>query len=296
MIRQAAAVVIVLLLSPSWVTAQRHRTDDQCLHRRTCTRRQPMPAPCWVVVGRGAQLQVTREVGDWVKIAFPPAPDGVGYVRVSLGSVSNGAASKRSARRTPRHAARASVQPTPRVRPLPRRSSRHRPATDCRFGTRHLPRDRATCSGSAHRLGGPSFGLGASARGWTRGRLGAQIRGLALRNLQPDRPRDSMSSTEFGPSVLFSFNDHVADYTWLRPYLGAGMNFYRSTINSPVLGAEMSDSRYGSQLFGGGELSFASVPQFAISTELSYRWFDAPAAGFELGGVGLSVAGHWYMK
>ncbi len=105
-----------------------------------------------------------------------------------------------------------------------------------------------------------------------------------------------MTSTEFGPSVLFSFNDHVADYTWLRPYLGAGMNFYRSTINSPFLGADVSDSRYGSQLFGGGELSFASVPQFAVSTELSYRWFNAPLTGYDLGGVGLSVAGHWYVK
>ena len=100
-----------------------------------------------------------------------------------------------------------------------------------------------------------------------------------------------MSSTEFGPSVLFSFNDHIADYTWLRPYIGAGLNFYRSSIASPVLG-DMSDSRYGSQLFGGGELSFASVPQFAISTQVSYRWLSEPAIGYDLGGVGVSLAGH----
>ena len=48
-----------------------------------------------------------------------------------------------------------------------------------------------------------------------------------------------MSSTEFGPSVLYAFNDHVADYTWLRPYLGAGVNFYRSTITqSSIVGIE----------------------------------------------------------
>jgi hypothetical protein len=106
----------------------------------------------------------------------------------------------------------------------------------------------------------------------------------------------TVSSTDFGPSVLYAFNDHVADYTWLRPYLGAGVNFYRSTATAPTVGIETSDSQFGSQVFGGGKLSFASVPQFAISTELSYRWFDAPTDGFDLGGVGLSVAGHWYVK
>ena len=106
----------------------------------------------------------------------------------------------------------------------------------------------------------------------------------------------TVSSTEFGPSVLYAFNDHVADYTWLRPYLGAGLNFYRSSTTTSLVGVDTSDSGFGAQMFGGGELSFASVPQFAISTEFSYRWFDAPFEGLDLGGVGFSVAAHWYLK
>ena len=78
-------------------------------------------------------------------------------------------------------------------------------------------------------MGGPAFGLGVTARGWSHKRLGVQF---DLSRYKVSNPIDlgTMSSTEFGPSVLFSFNDHIADYTWLRPYVGAGLNFYRSSI------------------------------------------------------------------
>lgn len=291
MIRQAAAVVVVLLLSPSWVTAQ----SPELTINVTSANVHKAPtnsSPVLGVVGRGAKLQVTREVGDWVKIAFPPAPDGVGYVRVSLGSVSNGVASKAPLQNaaTP---ARASVQPTPRVATAA--------AVEPTQTGNQLPVRNTAPSGPSHvfglgaRLGGPSFGVGASARGWTRGRLGAQFE---VSRYEVSNPIDlgTMSSTEFGPSVLYAFNDHVADYTWLRPYVGAGLNFYRSSLTTPGLGIETSNTGYGSQIFGGGELSFASLPQFAVSTELSYRWFDAPSEAFDLGGMGISIAGHWYMK
>jgi len=44
------------------------------------------PSVASPVVGnapRGTELVVTREVGDWVKVAWPSAADGVGYVRVN---------------------------------------------------------------------------------------------------------------------------------------------------------------------------------------------------------------------
>ena len=58
------------------------------------------PSTASPVIGqaaRGAKLAVTRNVGDWVKVAWPSAADGVGYVRVSVGSVSNGAVSNGTA-------------------------------------------------------------------------------------------------------------------------------------------------------------------------------------------------------
>jgi hypothetical protein len=292
MIRHVAAVIVVLLLSPSWVTAQ---STELTINVSSATVHKS-PSTASPVIGhaaRGARLQVTREVGDWVKVAWPAAPDGIGYVRVSVGSVANGAAAatpiqntatatKADVQTSPRLATAAQVEPTQTGNRLPIRNAAPTPGTSHVFGL-------------GARLGGPSLGVGVSARAWSHGRFGVQFE---LSRYEISNPIDlgTMSSTDFGPGVLYAFNDHVADYTWLRPYVGAGLNFYRSSINSPMLGADVSDSRYGSQLFGGGELSFASLPQVAISTELSYRWFNAPADGYELGGIGLSVAGHWYMK
>ena len=92
MIRHAAAVVIVLLLSPSWVTAQGTEltvnTSSASVHKAPST-----ASPVIGQAARGTRLAVTRNVGDWVKVAWPSAADGVGYVRVSVGSVSNGTVS-----------------------------------------------------------------------------------------------------------------------------------------------------------------------------------------------------------
>src|SRR4029079_4141136 len=43
------------------------------------------------VVGQapqGSVLEVTREVGDWVKVSWPDGPDGIGYVRLAGGGLS----------------------------------------------------------------------------------------------------------------------------------------------------------------------------------------------------------------
>jgi hypothetical protein len=240
---------------------------------------------------------VTRNVGDWVKVVWPTAPDGVGYVRVSVGSVSNGTVAPLTNSAT---AKSAGVPPSQRVVTTPVIVPGDQTA-QTQTGNRLPVRTTSpSSSGTTHRfgvgvlMGGPSFGLGVGARAWAHKRLGVQF---DLAHYEVSSPIDlgSMSTTDFGPSVLFSFNDHVADYTWLRPFVGAGMNFYKSSLTSPLLG-DMSDSRYGSQMFGGAELSFASAPQFAVSTQLSYRWFNEPRQGYDLGGVGVSLAGHWYLK
>jgi uncharacterized protein YraI len=296
MIRHAAAVAIVLLLSQSWVTAQSPEltvnVSSASVHKGPST-----ASPVIGQAARGARLEVTRNVGDWVKVVWPTAPDGVGYVRVSVGSVSNGTVAPLTNTAT---AKSAGVPPSQRVVTTPVIVPGDQTA-QTQTGNRLPVRTTSpSSSGTTHRfgvgvlMGGPSFGLGVGARAWAHKRLGVQF---DLAHYEVSSPIDlgSMSTTDFGPSVLFSFNDHVADYTWLRPFVGAGMNFYKSSLTSPLLG-DMSDSRYGSQMFGGAELSFASVPQFAVSTQLSYRWFNEPRQGYDLGGVGVSLAGHWYVK
>jgi len=301
MIRHAAAIAIVLLLSPSWVTAQSTQltvnVSSASVHKAPST-----SSPVIGQAARGARLEVTRNIGDWVKVAWPAAADGVGYVRVSVGSVSNGTVSSGAVASTApvpntATAKSAPIPPTQRVVTTPVIAVE---PTQAQTANRLPVRTTTSSSGTTHRfgvgalMGGPSLGLGVTARGWSHKRLGVQF-DLAHYNVSSPIDLGSMSSTEFGPSVLFSFNDRVADYTWLRPYIGAGMNFYKSSLTSPLLG-DMSDSRFGSQMFGGGELSFASVPQFAVSTQVSYRWFNEPRVGYDLGGVGVSLAGHWYLK
>jgi hypothetical protein len=298
MIRQAAAVVIVLLLSPSWLTAQGNEltvnVSSASVHKSPST-----ASPVIGHAARGAKLQVTRNVGDWVKVAWPAAVDGVGYVRVSALATPKDAAASAAPLPNNATAKSAPVQPTQRVVTTPVVVPVE--PTQTQTGNRLPVRTTSPSStGTTHKfgvgvlMGGPAFGLGVGVRGWSHKRLGIQF---DLAHYEVSSPIDlgSMSTTDLGPSVLFSFNDRVADYTWLRPYIGAGMNFYKSSLTSPLLG-DMSDSRYGSQLFGGAELSFASLPQFAVSTQLSYRWFNEPRQGYDLGGVGVSLAGHWYVK
>jgi len=309
MIRHAAAVAIVLLLSPTWVTAQSTQltvsVSSASVHKGPTT-----ASPVIGHAARGAKLEVTRNVGDWVKVQWPAAADGVGYVRVSVGAVSNGTLSNGTASTsTATSVASTANNPTSKTAPVPPSQrvvttpvllpdpAEAQPQTGNRLPVRTTS---PSSSGTTHNfgvgalIGGPAFGLGVSARGWSHKRLGVQF---DVAHYEVSSPIDlgSMSTFDFGPSVLFSFNDHVADYTWLRPYIGGGMNFYHSSLTSPLLG-DMSDSRYGSQLFGGGELSFASMPQFAVSTQVSYRWFNEARQGYDLGGVGVSLAGHWYMK
>jgi hypothetical protein len=293
MLRHAAAVIVVLVLSPSWVQAQ--NTELTIAVASANVHKAPSTAsPVIGHAARGAHLPITRDVGDWVKVAWPPAPDGVGYVRVSVGNVANGTAARAAATAPVKATASAAAEPAPRLS-----TAAPSEPTDT---THRLPvRQAAPSPGTSHmfglgaRLGGPSMGLGVSGRAWALGRLGLQFE-LSRYHVSSPVDLGTMASTEFGPSVMYAFNDRVADYTWLRPYAGAGINFYHSSITSAVVGTDVSDSRVGSQVFGGGELSFASAPQFAISTELSYRWFNAPYAGYDLGGMGLSVAGHWYVK
>jgi opacity protein-like surface antigen len=98
--------------------------------------------------------------------------------------------------------------------------------------------------------------------------------------------------------VLYALPDGVTDYVWVRPYAGAGPRFVRQSLRAAAQpeGASVSETRLGFQLFGGAEVTFASLPGLAVSAGLHYGWLSNPSAGFELGGLGASVSGHWYVK
>ena len=57
-----------------------------------------------------------------------------------------------------------------------------------------------------------------------------------------------------------------------------------------------SDNGVGVRVFGGSELTFASVTRFGLSVELGYRRLPIAFPGFEADRLGVSIAGHWYFK
>jgi len=106
-----------------------------------------------------------------------------------------------------------------------------------------------------------------------------------------------LSSVQFAPSLMYSLPDKLTDYVWIRPYLGAGVNWYRSTVGSTTPGADSTtEDGLGRQVFGGTALAFASAPQFTLSVDYGYRWKMAPLSSVDMNGPGFSVSGHWYVK
>ena len=93
--RLAAVVAVALCLSPSWLRAQSMQLTvgiaSASVHKAPST-----GSPVIGQAPRGAVLEVTRELGDWVKVAWPDAEDGAAYVRANTGSLVRGATSSAS--------------------------------------------------------------------------------------------------------------------------------------------------------------------------------------------------------
>jgi len=242
---------------------------------------------------RGTTLPVTRELGSWVKVSWPRADDGVGYVHVSMGSLGRNLTSD-----TSRPAAALSLQSVnepPSATPGAIRGPVVAPqGVPTRVVYLQPP---AHLVGLGGRVGGSSVGFGASARAWSRDRFGVQL-DLSRVAVAGLAPTERVSSMQFEPGVLYELVDHVADYMWLRPFVGSGVSFSRRSLSSTIPGAAPSESQndVGVQVFGGSELTFAGAPRFAMSVDLAYRWGATEFGGVNLGRVGLSVAGRWYVK
>jgi hypothetical protein len=292
MIRHAAIVAVLVCGSPSWLCAQSAEftvnAEPADVHKG--------PSMVNPVIGkapRGTVLEVTRELGSWVRISWPAAEDGVGYVHVSKGRISHasGPASKQAAGGTATPLAMTSARTAPESQSLAATGVQSNLTGISSSGT-----PTARLVGLGARMGGSTVGFGASARASVHDRFGIQ---LEVSRYAPDsavaQPR--LTSLQFAPSLLYSLPDKLTDYVWLRPYIGAGVAIYRSTLSGGTpAGDSVTDSRLGRQVFGGTEVTFASVPRFTLSADYGYRWHQAPFSGFELGGRGLSVSGHWYVK
>jgi hypothetical protein len=296
MIRHAAAVALIVCVSPGWLFAQ-GSTIIVSAASADVYKSPSTGSPTVGTVPRGTVLDVTRELGSWVKVTWPVAAEGVGYIHVSKGTIARGSAPH------------ADVAGSTTARAATSASSSMSMSAAASLGQVRVEQPAAAplrpvyvtpathVLGVGGRMGGATLGgFGASARAWRHDRLGVQVevsRYALTSSLTPGR----LTSVQIEPSALYSLPDRVTDYFWLRPYVGSGATLRRQTLKSGAATAEeLTDTGLGVQAFGGTELTFAGVPHFALSADLNYHWLRRPIAGFDVGGLGLSVAGHWYVK
>jgi hypothetical protein len=140
-------------------------------------------------------------------------------------------------------------------------------------------------------------GFGATARHWHKNHLGIQIE--FMRDvLTSDVAAGRVTSIQFEPGVAYAPFDRVSDYFWLRPYVGSAVSILHQSwsAGSPLSTQPIADNGMGVRLFGGGELTFASMPQFGLSVDVGYRRVPAPFTGFKTDPLNASIAGHWYLR
>lgn len=292
MIRPASVVVIAVCLLPTLASAQ---ISEFTVNVQSAAVRQG-PSTGSPVVGqapRGAILEVTRDIGAWVKVAWPEAPDGIGYVHQSMGKLS-----QRATREERLLAAFASLPP-PEPAPLPDTPVvEPAPSIDASPSMRTIYVPPPThVVGLGGQMSGATPGFGFTSRIWSRSRLGVQL-DLSRSRLTSTSSPERVESTEFAPSVIYALPDYVTDSIWLRPYFGGGAALTRSKLNAgtPEVTPSVTESAFGLRGFGGAEVTIPNLPRFAVSADVGYRWSEQPFAGFELGGLGFSISGHWYVK
>ncbi len=74
------------------------------------------------------------------------------------------------------------------------------------------------------------------------------------------------------------------------------MNRHTLRLGTADSGLSVSDNAFGFRAFGGGEFTFASMPRFSVSADLGYDWTSSPFIGYDFGGFGFALSGHWYVK
>ena len=289
MIRRIAAVVLALILNPAFLRAQ----DTVFTVTVQTASVYKGPSNVTPVIGRasrGTELSVSRNLGGWVRVAWPASEDGIGYIRTSMGRIGGPDADASATNASPR--------PAPAPAAAATTSS---PAARTSSG-QQLPSRRQTRTTEISHIFGvgasivPMSGVGGTARAWHKNHLGIQV-AFMRDTMTSDVAAGRVTSMQFEPGVEYAPFDRVSDYLWLRPYMGSSVNFVHQTLSiASPLAMPVSDSGLGVRFYGGGELTFASMPQFGVSADVGYRHLPAPFAGFKAEPLSMSIAGHWYIK
>jgi opacity protein-like surface antigen len=290
------AIIIVLVSSPAAAQVPAPSADMSLTVSVPTAAVRMGPSVASPLVGearRGAVLEVTRDIGAWVKVTWPDAPDGVGYVHQSMGTLSN-----RPTREQRIAEAVASLPPPelPATTSTTDASAQVPLTNDMLMRTVYVP-PPTHLVGFGGQVAAKTPGFGFSSRIWSRSRLGVQI-DLSRSKLTNDLSADRVRSTEFVPSVIYSISDYVSESFWLRPYVGGGVAMIRSKLYGGVPEVAVSESanKFGYRAFGGAELTVPGVPRLAVSVDFGYQWAEKMFDSFDPAGPRFSVSGHWYVK
>jgi hypothetical protein len=287
--RRAAGIVVALCINTVPLHAQnavfKVTADSADVYKAPST-----GSPVIGHAPRGAAFEIARDLGSWVKIAWPSAADGVGYLHVTMGAISR--ATTESGRAAPASATRpATASPIPP--PAPRRSVRADETSSTHAAPGYV-RPPAHMFGVGGRLGGPDLNVGATARAWASNRFGLQVD--LSRGATDAAAR--VTSLQLAPSVIYAFRDRVSDYWWLRPYVGAGPTLERNSLDTGLRDPidPVSDTRFGVQGFGGVEMTFASMPKLAVSADFGVRARQSSTLAVDDSGPRFVMSVHWYLK
>lgn len=288
--RFAAVVAAMLVIGAPPVYAQ----DAVFVVMATSADIHKAPSTGSAVIGkalRGKTFEVRRELGSWVSVSWPDADQGVAYLHVAWGRISRGANVQ------PHAATEVAVPATgPVSAPNALTSEVQIPQAP---RTTTLPRRPPSLPSHVIGLGGRmasrEIGFAATGRAWAYGPFGVQIEAGRPTYTSAAAP-GQLRSLQLAPSVMYSPPDLVTNAIWARPYIGAGVDLHRATLRSTVGGAAAVDHLLGSHLFGGAEFTWANLPQFTLSADVRQQWAPPTFPGFELGGFGVSLSAHWYVK
>jgi hypothetical protein len=290
MVRRMAAVVLALTLNPALARAQDTvlsvTVPSADVHKGPST-----VTPVIGHVSRGTVLPVSRNLGSWAKVAWPDAPDGIGYVHVTMGRL--GPSSAAAAANMPARTSSAPASATTIVPPVTRK-----PASDRMAVRGELSNTPITHIFGVGGLVGPMSSFGATARAWRTDHLGIQL-AFTRDAMTSDLAAGRVASIRLEPGLVYGLFDRVTDYVWFRPYVGSVLSVRHQTwkLSGPSAIEPASDNGVGFRVFGGSELTFAGVPRLGLSAELGYRRFPtSPFPDFEADRLSVSIAGHWYIK
>ena len=299
MSRHLAVILLVMCVTPAEVNAQTDPVHMNVVSASAAVHKSPSTgSPVIGMARRGAALEVTRELGDWVRVSWPESADGFGYVHRSMGRLVKGAApspktvvqvptrpGSQPYSPAPRSGAPSQYTPPQRTAPMAPPASYVDPPTHF-FGVGGL-------------MTGSTFGWGVTGRAWSKRFLGAQVDWTRFSQTSVVTA-ERVTTVQFAPSVLYSLRDRVSDSVWVKPYVGGGASIRRHTHVGATPDLSVSENKFSYQAFGGGEFTFPSVPRFAFSVDAGYDWSELPTTatfeGFEVGGLAFSFSGRWYFK